>query len=81
MGLWRDRATKDWCCKLPARVRLAILGMLSRFANVAGVWPSFSADFSHSSVQEWCKFDLEWALFKERWQLDLKPMQDSKLVS
>ena len=30
--------------------------------------------------QEWCKFDLEWALFKERWQLDPKPMQDSKLV-
>ncbi|CAJ1357614.1 unnamed protein product, partial [Effrenium voratum] len=27
---------------------------------------------------EWCKFDLEWALFKERWEVAEKPMSDSK---
>ena len=37
-------------------------------------------DFAFQFSQEWCKFDLEWALFKERWQLDPKPMQDSKRV-
>ena len=31
--------------------------------------------------QEWCKFDLEWALFKERLEVADKNMADSKLDS
>ncbi|CAJ1409982.1 unnamed protein product [Effrenium voratum] len=30
------------------------------------------------ATKEWCKFDLEWALFKERWEVAEKPMSDSK---
>lgn len=28
--------------------------------------------------QEWCKFDLEWALYKERFEVADKSMSDSK---
>lgn len=31
-----------------------------------------------SAKKEWCKFDLEWALYKERWEVADKMMSDSK---
>ena len=67
VGLWRDKATKDLNLHLP--ISRALHHGRSTVLNLA---------FQFS--QEWCKFDLEWALFKERWQLDPKPMQDSKCV-
>eukprot|EP00439_Symbiodinium_sp_Y106_P059830 s52_g8.t1 len=57
--------------KSPRQVKYGSFMMEDEDMLNAGLWRD-------KATKEWCKFDLEWALFKERWQLDPKPMQDSK---